>query len=190
MVEGRPRTDVELARRARAGDVDAFAELVERYAPLARRVAYLITGSTDEAEDAAQEGFVKGFLALSRFREGSAFRPWIVRIVANEAKNRRRAAGRRARYELRSVRHGPAGETNPSPEAAALTADLYTRVLAAVNRLKESDRLVLACRYFLDLTEAETAHLLRIPAGTVKSRSARALARLRRLLEEGRVDGG
>ena len=93
--EGRPLEDVELARLARDGDVAAYGELVERYREVAFRTAWLITRSSAEAEDAAQEAFVKAFYALDRFRAGEEFRPWVLRIVSNEAKNRRRSVGRR-----------------------------------------------------------------------------------------------
>ena len=100
-VEGRPLEDVELARLARDGDVQAYGELVERYREVAFRTAWLITRSSAEAEDAAQEAFVKAFYALDRFRAGEAFRPWVLRIVTNEAKNRRRSVGRRERLTVR-----------------------------------------------------------------------------------------
>src|SRR4029450_4576094 len=100
-VEGRPLEDVELARLARDGDVQAYGELVERYREGAFRTAWLIPRSSAEAEAAAQEAFVKAFYALDRFRAGEAFRPWVLRIVSNEAKNRRRAVGARGRCPRR-----------------------------------------------------------------------------------------
>ena len=69
---------------------------------VAFRAAYLVTGSAAEAEDAAQEGFVKAWQALGRFREGAPFRPWLLAIVVNEARNRRRHAGRQAALALRA----------------------------------------------------------------------------------------
>ena len=93
-VEGRPLEDAELARRAREGDDDAYEDLVKRYGPIAFRVAFLVTRDRDEAQDAAQEAFVKAYYALPRFRPELPFRPWLLRIVANEARNRARS-GRR-----------------------------------------------------------------------------------------------
>ena len=119
-VEGRPLEDVELARLARDGDVQAFGELVERYREVAFRTAWLITRSSAEAEDAAQEAFVKAFYALDRFRAGEAFRPWVLRIVSNEAKNRRRSVSRRERLTVRLAQDRGPGDAAPSPEAAAL----------------------------------------------------------------------
>lgn len=181
-MEGRPleqTTDSALVERARSGDQAAFGDLVARYQALACRVAYVITRSEAEAEDAAQEAFVKAYYALDRFREGAPFRPWLLRIVANEAKNRRTAAARRPTLELDAAADRASSGTALSPEDAALAAERRERLLAALDRLRGEDRLVLAYRYFLDLSEAEIAAALGVARGTVKSRSSRAMRRLR-----------
>ena len=152
---------------------------MQAYQGIAFRTAYLVVGDAGEAEDAAQEGFVKAFYALRRFRPGAPFRPWILQIVANEARNRRRSAGRRAALVMRTAADAPSGEAAPSPEAALISGERHEELLAAVNGLREEDRLVIACRYFLELSEDETAEVLGIRRGTVKSRTARALGRLR-----------
>jgi RNA polymerase sigma-70 factor (ECF subfamily) len=158
---------------------------VRRHQSLAHRVALVIAGPADAA-DAVQEGFVKGYRALARFRDGAAFRPWILAIVANEARNRRRSAGRRQALALRLAEPaagssaGPsAGPSAPSSEDEALAALARRRLLDAVAALPERDRQVVTCRYLLELSEAETAAVLAWPAGTVKSRLSRALDRLR-----------
>ena len=110
-VEGRPTEDSELVERARHGDQDAYAELVTRYQALAARTAYVITGNEPDAEEAAQEGFVKAYYALDRFRAGAPFRPWLLRIVANEAINRRKAAGRRPTVDLSVAPDPPSDDT-------------------------------------------------------------------------------
>ena len=181
-MEGRPLEDRELVGRARAGDAGAYEELVLRYQELAFRTAYLITGQAAEAEDAAQEAFVKAFRALGRFRPDAPFRPWLLQIVANEARNRRKAAARRAALALRAAEGPVSGDAAPSPEAAALAAEQRTLLLRAVDGLREEDRRVVACRYFLDLSEAEMAAVLGCARGTVKSRLSRALDRLRESL--------
>lgn len=155
------------------------------YQTLAHRTAYLITGDAGEAEDAAQEAFVKAFRALDRFREDSPFRPWMLSIVANEARNRRRSMGRRAGLELR-LSEGHRGDAAPSPEAMTLAREPAQALLEALQELRDRDRTVIACRYLLELSEAETAAVLGCAKGTVKSRLARALARLRRRLESDR----
>ena len=175
---GRPLDDSALVARARRGDADAYEELVHAYQGIAIRTAYLFAGDAADAEEAAQDAFVKAYRSLWRFRPGAPVRPWLLRIVANEARNRRRAAGRRASLALRAA-HENSGEAAPSPEAALLGAERRTELVAALNRLSEPDREVLACRFLLDLSEAETAAALGVRPGTVKSRTSRALDRLR-----------
>ena len=183
-MEGRPLEEADLVERAKSGDADAYAEIVRRFEEVAFRTAYLIIGDTDDAADAAQEAFVKAHGALGRFRAGAAFRPWLLRIVANEARNRRRASGRRQALVLRTAAaHASAGAA-PSAEAAVLGVERRRILVEALNRMRDEDRLVIACRYFLDLTEAETAHVLGVRRGTAKSRLSRALARLRMTLAE------
>jgi RNA polymerase sigma-70 factor (ECF subfamily) len=142
-----------------------------------------------DAEDAAQEAFVKAYYALDRFRAGEPFRPWLLRIVTNEAKNRRRAAGRRDRLTLRAAavapeRRGP-GDAAPSPDAAAIAEETRAVLLSAMEALPDRDRLVIGYRYLLDLSEAETSRALGVRPGTVKSRLSRALGRLRASLPAG-----
>lgn len=175
----RPLEESELVERAKRGDADAYETLVHAYQGIAFRTAYLITGSAAEAEEAAQDGFVKAFYALGRFRSGAPLRPWLLQIVANEARNRRRSAGRRANLALRVAEDRPQGDAVPSPEAALLASERREALLEAVSGLREEERLVVACRYFLDLSEEETAGALGVRRGTVKSRLARARARLR-----------
>jgi RNA polymerase sigma-70 factor (ECF subfamily) len=152
---------------------------VRRYADIAVRTATFVGGRSADAEDAAQEAFVKAYAALPRFRAGAPFRPWLLRIVANEARNRRRSAGRRAELVTRVAEDRPSADAAPSPEAAVLAQESRATLLAAVNALRHEDREVIAARYFLELSEAETSDALGIPRGTVKSRLSRALGRLR-----------
>jgi len=171
-----PSAEETLVERARRGDAVAFETLVLAYQSLAFRTAFVIAGDASDAEEAAQDAFVKAHRALGRFHTGEPFRPWLLTIVANEARNRRRARGRRAALTLRAaVEPGANGE---DPEAAALASERRERLLSAVERLSDDDRDVLACRYLLELSGEETAAALGIPRGTVKSRTHRALARL------------
>ena len=145
---------------------------------LAFRAAFVITGDAAEAEDAAQEAFVKAYRSIRRFRPGAPFRPWLMTIVANEARNRRKAAGRRASLALRAademVREDPI-----SPEASVVAEERRSELIRELEGLREEDRVVISCRYFLGLSEAETAAALGCAKGTVKSRTSRALGRLR-----------
>ena len=178
-MEDRPLEDDELVAQAKRGDTRAFGTLVEEHQTIAFRTAYLLTGSAADAEDAVQEAFVKAHAALGRFRRGAPFRPWLLTIVANEARNRRRSAGRRDRLALRAAEDPLSGGAVPSPEAALLDAERREELLRAVNDLREDDRLAIGCRYFLELSEEETAAALGWRRGTVKSRTSRALDRLR-----------
>jgi RNA polymerase sigma factor (sigma-70 family) len=157
----------------------AYEELVRRHQDAALRTACLVLAGEADAEDAVQDAFVKAYAALGRFRSGASFRPWIMRIVANEARNRRRSAGRRVGLALRLAEDRPSDDAAPSPEAAVLAKERRTALLDAMAGLSDEDRLVLGYRYFLDLGEAEMAEALGIPRGTVKSRLSRAMARLR-----------
>ena len=160
---------------------------MRRYQDVALRTAYLVAPEADAA-DAVQDAFVKAYAALSRFRDGAPLRPWLLRIVTNEARNRRRSAGRRAGLALRAAVAGPRDDLAPSPESVVLAGETRVQLLEAIGRLRDEEREVIGARYFLGLSEAETAETLAIPAGTVKSRTARALGRLRVALAE--MDGG
>ena len=175
--------DASLVARALAGDDLAFAEIVRRHQARAARVAFGICGSTQEAEDAVQEAFVKAHAALHRVRPDLPLRPWMMQIVANTARNRRRSIGRRERAHERARAAEPVPFAGPAEETAL--AQLGDRPLwAALERLSARDRRVLALRYLAELSEAETAAALGVAAGTVKSRTSRALGRLRAILEE------
>ena len=172
-----------LVAAARGGDTRAYAQLLERHQAAAFRAAYLITGSATEAEDAAQEAAVKAWLALGRFRKGAPFRPWLVQIAVNEARNRRRSAGRRAGLALQ-LAGALGGGAAPSAEAQLLADEERRRLIAAIEEMNEEDQPAIAARYFLGLSEAEAAIALGLRRGTVKSRLSRALARLRVRLGE------
>ncbi|NGN68633.1 sigma-70 family RNA polymerase sigma factor [Streptomyces sp. A7024] len=209
-----------MVARVRAGETEAYAELVRAHAPLAHRLAILL-GAGAEAEDVVQTAFIKAYRALGSFRDGAAFRPWLLRIVANETKNTMRASARyRAARERVAVAEGlrrggerpgvmgvgatgpgaagpgwtgpelPAANADADPAAAALSAERREELLRALRGLREPHRLVVVHRYLLDLDEAETAAALGIPRGTVKSRLSRALTQLRRELGEDGAVGG
>jgi RNA polymerase sigma-70 factor (ECF subfamily) len=160
----------DLVARAQRGDEAAFAALVAPHREVSFRLAYVITGSAAEAEDAAQDALVKAWRALGRFRVGEAFRPWLLRIVANESRNRRRSAGRRLKLALRAAAERPRGDGVDR-----------TALLDALHALPDDAQAVLVCRYLLGLSEHETAAALDVAPGTVKSRTSRALERLREL---------
>jgi RNA polymerase sigma-70 factor, ECF subfamily len=169
-------TDDQLVSQARSGNPAAFGQLVRRHAQIARRMAVL-WGAGADADDVVQDAFVKAYAGLPGFRLGGEFRAWLLAIVRNETRNLFRSRGRRsAREELALVADA---ELTLDPEAAALTSARHAELLRGVRGLGRELREVVACRYLLELSEAETAAALQIPAGTVKSRLHRALTALR-----------
>ena len=191
-MEGRPLEDTELIELTENGDVEAFGGLIRRYQQDAFRLAYLITRNNAEAEDAAQDAFLKAYRALGSFRAGGSFRAWLLAIVANEARNRLRSSSRRTALETRSAaaseRSSP--DPGPSPEGALLAEEERAALARALSRLSETDRTVIAYRYFLHLSESDMAEALGCARGTVKSRLSRALIKLRGVLAEAAPAGG
>jgi RNA polymerase sigma factor (sigma-70 family) len=177
---GDPTDDASLAVRARDGDHDAFTVLVRRHQGLAVRMAALV-GGADDAEDAAQEAFVNAYRALGRYQPDRAFRPWLMAIVCNEARSRQRGALRQIRLRRRAAALAPM-LVEPSAEESVVAQRRRVAAARAVERLPDKLRLAVTCRYLLELSEAETAEVLGCPLGTVKSRLARGLDRLRREL--------
>jgi RNA polymerase sigma-70 factor (ECF subfamily) len=170
--------DSALAVRARDGDLDAFAALVRRHQGLAIRTAWL-AGAASDSEDAVQEAFVKAYRSLGRYRPELEFRPWLMTIVRNEARSRQRGAMRLLRLRRRAASLTPIA-AEASTEEAVLAHRSRLDTAGAVARLPTALRLVVTCRYLLELSEAETADALGCPVGTVKSRLSRGLDRLRR----------
>jgi RNA polymerase sigma-70 factor (ECF subfamily) len=173
-------SEARLIEQARLGSVTAFDALVRAHQEIAFRTAWVVSGGVDDAEDAAQDAFVKAFGAMRSFRSGATFRPWLLTIVANEARNRRRSAGRRdaARARLTTVSAGVA-EPGETTEAMVLASERRSMLLDAMHGLGDADREVIALRHLVGLSEAETAGALGVPPGTVKSRLSRAMDRLR-----------
>jgi RNA polymerase sigma factor (sigma-70 family) len=169
-----PTDDIEAVRRAQAGDRDAFAHLVARHGAAATRAAAWF-GAGPEVDDVVQEAFAKAWRALDRFRPDAPFRPWLIRIVANQTRNTVRGRNRRSALAVRALDLREA----PDPALDTVAAERRRTLLAAVRRLRAVERDVVVCRWLLGLSEAETATALGIPAGTAKSRASRALARLR-----------
>ncbi|MEX2247388.1 MAG: RNA polymerase sigma factor [Dehalococcoidia bacterium] len=166
---------------AAGGDGAAFGVLVERHQEAAFRAAYLILRDAQAAEDVAQEGFIRAYRGMRKFRQGEPFRPWLLRIVTNLALNEARARTRRSGL---LGRLGPLTRTTDDPpDDAAAAADEAAAVARAINELPEADRVVLYLRYFLELSEREIATAIGRPAGTVKSRLHRAGQRLREVIE-------
>ncbi|GHG19512.1 RNA polymerase sigma factor [Streptomyces zaomyceticus] len=177
--------------RVRAGEPEAYAELVRAHTPVALRAA-VAWGAGADAEDVVQQAFFKAYRSLGRFKEGSAFRPWLLRIVANETRNTVRSAGRQravADREADLLGGEPRIPESADPAVAAVRRERSRRLLDALDGLGEDHRQVVIHRYLLELDETETAQALGWPKGTVKSRLSRALKKLGLVLEEGLRDG-
>ena len=174
--------DDELVSAARGGDRDAFGALVARHRRDALRVAYGIADG--EADDVAQDAFVKAYRNLGQFKVGASFRAWLLAIVANEARNRRRSFVRRHALVLRVGAAEASTADGEDPAEAALRHARREVLVDALARLSDRDREVLSLRYFAQLSETEMAVGLGCPPGTVKSRLSRAMDRLRLELGE------
>jgi RNA polymerase sigma-70 factor (ECF subfamily) len=167
--------DADLVGRCRAGDVAAWEVLIRRHRDTAWRAAVLFAGA-ERADDIVQEALVKAFVRIHQLRAGEGFAAWLVTIVRREAMNAARSDSRRRARDLRLVEPDQSGE-DPSERAA--TAVDGAALVAALERLDDVDRDVLLCRYVLDLSTRETAAVLGCEVGTVKSRTSRALDRLK-----------
>jgi RNA polymerase sigma factor (sigma-70 family) len=175
--------DDELATRARDGDQQAWELLVRRYQEPAFRLAFLLLGDPDEAEDVAQDAFIRAYLHLDSYDWTRPLRPWLLSIVANLARNRQRSLGRYLAAMRRLFAVTPRSIDVPYGRDSQAQWEAQ-RLREAVGRLSRAGQEVVYCRYFLALSEAETAEVLGIAPGTVKSRTHRALKQLRTVIEK------
>ena len=174
-------TDSALIEAARNGDVESYGRLVERYEAVAHRTAYML-GAGDDVTDVVQDAFMKAYAALGRFNIGNPFRPWLLKIVANETRNRWRWYSRHRTVSLAILGDDPPQSAVRLPQEIAEEHETSRAVRDAVNVLPAQPRDVIVCRYLLDLSEQETAQVLSIPPGTVKSRLSRGLGALEKAL--------
>jgi RNA polymerase sigma-70 factor (ECF subfamily) len=170
--------DAELAALAQAGDREAFGELVTRYAGPARRVARAILANPDEADDAAQDGFLSALRHLGRFDPERPFGPWLLRIVANAASDRRRR--RKVRTAMPISPDLPARQ--PGPDVEADKERLREGLRDALATLPERQRMALVLFDVEGYSHREIGEILNIPDGTVRSDVFHARRALRELL--------
>ena len=173
----------DLIRQARQGDDSAWELLVRAHQQPVFRLAYLFLGDADEAEDVAQETFIRAYHSFNRFDAERPLRPWLLKIAANLARNRHRSMGRYL-GALGRLLHSEAGLPRSPVEDASALRQRSQELWRAVRKLDETGQQVIYLRYFLDLPVDETAETLGIAAGTVKSRLHRALSRLRQVIEK------
>lgn len=172
----RRASDDALLVAAVRGDGDAFGELVSRYQRAARGLAASLVGMSD-ADDVAQDAFLRAHRSLASFRRGSAFGPWLLTIVAHQAANHHRTQRRRERRQAVFGRRTVVVVAGPAE--VAVQNDEQRRMRAALNSMATNDRNVLVFRFLLGYSEEETAAAVGCAPGTVKSRTSRALAKLR-----------
>jgi RNA polymerase sigma-70 factor, ECF subfamily len=170
-----------LIRQAANGDASAWEPLVLAHQEAVFRLAYLLLGDPDDAEDAAQETFLRAWNHLKRFDQARPLRPWLLSIAANLARNRRRSAGRYLAALTRAFRNEPGPATVEEKSTQTTEANDLWR---AVQSLNPPDQQIVYLRYFLDLSVSETAEVLKVAEGTVKSRLSRALEKLRLIIKQ------
>lgn len=170
-----------LIRHAANGDAAAWEALMKLHQEPVFRLAYLLLGDPDEAEDAAQESFLRAWKYLKRFDVARPLRPWLLSITTNLASNRRRSAGRYFAALMRAFREEPASMRIEEKSMQNLDAQ---ELWQAVRTLGVADQQIIYLRYFLDLSVMETAQVLQVAEGTVKSRLSRALEKLRAVIQQ------
>ena len=166
---------------AAAGDEVAFTQIVARYHDDLVRVAYLVSGDGEVAQDAAQAAWAIAWRKLHTIRDGSRLRPWLVSIAANEARHARRRTARRAITE--QPIDGPVGWELASPDGAVDHARRLD-LMAALQRLPETDRTIVAMRFGLGMSSEEIGPAVGLRASGARARLARALGRLRKDLTD------
>lgn len=170
-----------LIRRAANGDANAWEPLVHAHQEAVFRLSYLLLGDPDDAEDIAQETFLRAWNHLKRFDTTRSLRPWLLSIASNLASNRRRSAGRYLSALTRAFRNEPPPAGIEEKSVQRMQADDLWK---AVQNLNMTDQQIVYLRYFLDLSVSETAEILHIAEGTVKSRLSRALEKLRTIIRD------
>jgi RNA polymerase sigma-70 factor (ECF subfamily) len=182
--------DTELISRAAGGDPAAFQLLVEQHRAMVYRVAYQFAGNHHDAEDIAQDVFIKVYRSLSRFRQDSQFTSWIYRIAMNACIDHRRRQspagtapfGEEAEQQLEKT-----PEERPGPEIAAYAGELGAVLEAAIGRLPQGQRIVFIMRHYEGLKLGEIASALGLAEGTVKRQLHAAVYRLRAALSAANV---
>lgn len=174
--------EATLIRHAANGDTTAWEPLVLAHQEAVFRLCYLLLGDPDDAEDIAQETFLRAWNHLKRFDSTRPLRPWLLSIASNLASNRRRSAGRYLAALTRAFRNEPVSSASTEEKSAQYMEanDLWK----AVQTLNVPDQQIIYLRYFLELSVTETAEALRVAEGTVKSRLSRALERLRGIIRQ------
>lgn len=185
--------ETDLISRAAGGDASAFQALVERHRAMVYRVAYQFAGNHHDAEDIAQDVFIKVFRSLDRFRQDAQLTSWMYRIVMNACIDHRRRHrpnasapfGDEAEQKMLS-----AHEETPGPEERAYAGELGQVLECEIGRLPKGQRIVFVMRHHQGMKLSEIAEALGLAEGTVKRQLHAAVHRLREALTQARVTAG
>lgn len=185
--------DTDLISRAAGGDTSAFQALVERHRTMVYRVAYQFAGNHHDAEDIAQEVFIKVYRSLDRFRQDAQLSSWMYRIVMNaciDHQRRGRSAASAATGDEAEYRMLNAPEETPGPEERAYAGEIGEVLQVEVGRLPKGQRIVFVMRHYQGMKLCEIAEALGLAEGTVKRQLHAAVHRLREALAQARVTAG
>ena len=166
--------------RAKAGEREAFSLLIRHNIQRVYRTAYAVVRNRDDAEDIAQETFVRAYQSISRFDETRPLFPWLYRIARNLCLNRIERVTKRE-TELPEFDYLP--DASAGPEESAIAAEERRLVRGAVGRLPDQHRQIIELSHFQECSYREIADILDLPMGTVMSRLYNARRKLRELLE-------
>src|SRR5215831_4774946 len=172
-----PVAEVDLIRRARRGDLAAYDELVKRYQERIYATLYHMTSNHEDANDLAQEAFIKAFHALKSFKGGSSFYTWVYRIAVNKTINFLKQRKNRASLSLNdldfNVEHDPdlvALISDKTPRREVNLSELQEKLNEAMQKLSEPHRLVVTLHDVQGLSHEEIAKIMNCNIGTVRSR--------------------
>ena len=183
--------EMELVKRARKGDLGAYDQLVRRYQERIYATIYHMTSNHEDANDLAQEAFIKGFQALKSFKGGSSFYTWVYRIAVNKTINFLKQRKNRSQMSLNDLdfnaEHDPdlvALVSDKTPRREAGLAELQEKLNGAMQRLSEPHRLVVALHDVQGLSHEEIAKIMDCNIGTVRSRLFYARQQLQGFLSD------
>ena len=177
--------DATLVERSRAGDMRAFGALVAKYQDRIYNLIFRMCNRAADAEELAQETFLKALERINQFRGHSQFYTWLFRIAANLTISHRRRAGRIRFHSMTgpeeydesqsdALTAAIARRRDPGPDSSAIAGETHRKILAALDELDDEFRIVVALRDIEDMDYAGIAQVLNLPVGTVKSRLHRA----------------
>jgi RNA polymerase sigma-70 factor (ECF subfamily) len=187
-----PVDEARLIEEVRSGNTEAFDYFVRKYQPRITRVAFRMLRDTGEADCAAQESFLRAFVNIREFREGSTFETWLTRICINWCKDRLKRR-RLVLYFHQAPRDdeddeaGPRDATphaGPSPERRALSREIRERLSEAMTALSPRQRTIFLLKHFEELSIPEIAEVMSLDIGTIKSHLFRAAHKMRERLAE------